>query len=208
MISSRYIEDALNAIRTIAAGLRVTLPYLFARSIVVQYPEVEPTLQPRFRGFHSYEIERCIACEACARICPVDCITVSRTAARKMDKERDIAVGGAITEYRIDHSTCLFCALCVEVCPTGCLKMGNIHDNSCYRRDDLTADYVKLAKAGRRTIEPIWLMKEKLPAWAARVRDQWKAVESDRYELMVHSDDPDFCRSLAQKATTPPEGEK
>ena len=208
MILRQYIQDALHAIRSIAAGLRVTLPYFFARSVVVQYPEVEPTLQPRFRGFHTYEIERCIACESCARICPADCITVGRTAPCKMDKERDIAVGGAITEYRIDHSTCLFCRLCVEVCPTRCLKMGNLHDNSCYRRDDLIADYVELAKAGRRTIEPIWLMRQKLPAWAARVREYWRNIDSDKHELMIHSDNPEFCHRLARKATSSSESGK
>jgi len=36
MIDSQYIQDTLHAIRTIASGLRVTLPYFFARSIVVQ----------------------------------------------------------------------------------------------------------------------------------------------------------------------------
>jgi len=208
MISSEYFQDALNAIRTIAAGLRVTLPYFFAHSIVLQYPEIEPAIQPRFRGFHAYEIERCIACESCARVCPADCITVARTAPRKLDKERDIAVGGAVTEFRIDHSTCLFCALCVEVCPTACLTMGALHDNSCFQRDDLVADYVQLAKAGRRTIEPIWLTKPKLPEWAAKVRDHWRNIGSARRELMVHADDPEFCRELAQKAPSTPEKEK
>lgn len=208
MIVSEYFHNALNAIRTIAAGLRVTLPYFFARSIVLQYPEVEPAIQTRFRGFHAYEIERCIACEACARICPADCITVARTGPRKLDKARDIAVGGAVTEYRIDHSTCLFCALCVEVCPTACLTMGNLHDNSCFRREELIVDYIALAKAGRRTIEPIWLTKPKLPVWAAKVRDHWRNLGSDRRELMARADDPEYCRSLAKMAAAAPEKEK
>lgn len=195
-----YFDNIYRAIRTIAAGLRVTLPYFFARTVVVQYPNVEPVLQPRYRGFHRYEIERCIACEACANICPADCITVGKTKPRKVDRARDIAVGGAITEYRINHSTCLFCGLCIEVCPTQCLKMGSIHDNSCYSRDDLITDYVKLAKGGRRTIEPIWLLKKTLPAWALKVRDYWQNLDGDKRELMERADDPDYCSQLAQKA--------
>lgn len=208
MTSRAYFQDAINAIRTIAAGLRVTLPYFFARSVVLQYPDVEPAIAPRFRGFHVYEIERCIACESCARSCPTDCITVARTAPRKMDRERDIATGGAITQFSIDHSTCLFCALCVEVCPTGCLSMGALHDNSCYRRQNVTVDYVGLAKAGRRTIEPIWLTKPKLPEWAVRVRDHWREAGSDRRELMAHAHDPEFCRNLARRVPSTPEKEK
>jgi len=47
-----YFKNIFQAIRTIADGLRVTLPYNFARTIVVQYPDVEPVLQERYRGFH------------------------------------------------------------------------------------------------------------------------------------------------------------
>ncbi|MCJ7830827.1 MAG: NADH-quinone oxidoreductase subunit I [Desulfobacterales bacterium] len=201
----RYFQNIYDAVRTIAAGLRITLPYFFARGVVVQYPEVAPVLQPRFRGFHRYEIERCIACEACAKICPVDCIALGKSGPRKIDKARDIAVGGAVSEYKIDHGICLFCGLCVEVCPTGCLKMGSIHDNSCYCRADLITDYIALAKAGRRTIEPIWLTKTPLPPWAARARDYWRDLDPDRRELMAGADDPGYCGRLAQKPTTPTE---
>jgi NADH-quinone oxidoreductase subunit I len=196
----RYFKNIYQAIRTIAAGLRVTLPYNYARTVVVQYPDVPPVLQERYRGFHAYQIERCIACEACAKACPADCITVGKTAVRKMDKTRDIAVGGAITEYKINHSTCLLCGLCTEVCPTDCLKMGPLHDNSCYARADLITDYVKLAKEGRRTINPLWLLKDKLPAWAQKVREHWATLDTDRRELMAGADDPEYCRKLGEPA--------
>jgi NADH-quinone oxidoreductase subunit I len=194
----QYFKNIFQAIRTIAAGLRVTLPYNFARTVVVQYPDVEPALQERYRGFHVYQIERCIACEACARACPAECITVGKTGARKLDKTRDIVVGGAMTEYKINHSTCLLCGLCTEVCPTECLKMGQLHDNSCFSRADLITDYVQLAKEGRRTINPLWLQKEKLPAWAVKVRDYWNTLDPDKRELMARSDDPEYCRKLAE----------
>jgi NADH-quinone oxidoreductase subunit I len=193
-----YFRNIYRAVRTVAAGLKVTLPYHFARTVVVQYPDVEPTLQPRYRGFHSYQIERCIGCEACAKICPVGAIRVGKSGPRKIDKARDLAVGGAITQYQIDYNTCMFCGLCTEVCPTECLKMGSIHDNSCYRRQELVTDFVRLAKQGRRTIEPIWLTKPNLPAWAARVRDLWRNRDADRREWMARADDPEYCAALAK----------
>lgn len=195
-----YFRNIYQAIRTVAAGLRVTLPYHFARTVVVQYPDVEPTLQPRYRGFHVYQIERCIGCEACAKACPAACIRVGKSGPRKIDKTRDIAVGGAITQYVIDYNTCLFCGLCTEVCPTQCLQMGSIHDDSCYRREELVADFVQLAKRGRRTIEPIWLTKPNLPAWAARVRDTWRDLDLDKREWMAKADDPQYCAELARQA--------
>jgi len=198
----QYFQNILAAIRTIAAGLRVTLPYCFARTVTVQYPDVEPVLQPSFRGYHVYQIERCIACELCAKNCPVNCISVQKSGPRKLDKTRDIAVGGAITEYTINHGTCLFCGLCVEGCPTECLKMGTIHDHSCYDRKDVVTDYVALAKSGRRTILPIWLGKAKLPAWAQKVRAYWQDMDVDKRELMAGATDPAYCSRL----TSPAEG--
>src|SRR4030042_6559592 len=103
-----YFRNIYQAIRTVAAGLRVTLPYHFARTVVVQYPDVEPTMQPRYRGFHGYQIERCIGCEACAKGCPAGCMRGAKSGPRKIDKSRDMAVGGAITEDRIDYKACLF----------------------------------------------------------------------------------------------------
>ncbi len=203
-----YFRNIYQAIRTVAAGLRVTLPYHFARTVVVQYPDVAPMLQPRYRGFHAYQIERCIACEACAKACPAGCIKVGKSGPRKIDKARDLVVGGAITQYQIDYSTCLFCGLCTEVCPTECLKMGSIHDDSCYRREELAVDFVQLAKQGRRTIEPIWLTKAKLPAWAARVRDYWRDLDRDRREWMARADDPQYCAELARQVAAPKEAKE
>jgi len=202
-----YFGNVYRAVRTVAAGLRVTLPYHFARTVVVQYPEVEPTVQGRYRGFHTYQIERCIACEACAKACPAGCIRVGKSGPRKIDKSRDLAVGGAISEYKIDYNTCLFCGLCTEVCPTGCLQMGSIHDNSCYRREDLVADFVQLAKGGRRTIEPIWLARATGSGWAARQRDYWRNLDADKRQWMAGADDPAYCAKLAQEtavAAAPP----
>lgn len=193
-----YFKNIYRAIRTIASGLRVTLPYCFARTVVVQYPDVAPVVKERTRGFHVYQIERCVACEACVKACPSASISVAKTGPRKLDKARNIAVGGAITEYTINHSTCLFCGLCTEICPTECLKMGPIHDHSCYAREDLMTDYVALAKAGRRTIEPIWLRTSNSPEWLRTLREHFRTLDLDKRELMAHADDADYCRRLSE----------
>lgn len=195
-----YLSTVYQAIKTICIGLRVTLPYTFGRTIVVQYPEVPPTVQPRFRGFHIYEIERCIACEICARACPVDCITVTKSGPRKYDKARRVATGGAVTTYRIDYNMCLFCGLCTEGCPTDCIHMGNIHDASCYDRGNLMVDFVELAKQGRQAIEPIWMKKPQRPAWIDAVDTHWSAkLDDQRRQWMGRADDADYCKSLAEE---------
>ena len=66
-----YFANIWNTLKSITIGMQITLKYCFARTVTVQYPDMPPTLQPRFRGFHWYEIEKCSACKACARACPV-----------------------------------------------------------------------------------------------------------------------------------------
>ena len=187
----RFFREIYLSIKTILLGMRVTVRYCFARTITAQYPDVEPTCQERFKGFHVYEIERCIACMACARACPVDCISVERTAPRKLDKATGLVTGGKIKRFAINYTTCLFCGLCIDPCPTKCIHMGPVYDYSGYDRALLTVQFTELAKQGRRTVVPLWHKKAKLPHWAAANRDYWEKFDADKRDLMLESVGPD-----------------
>ena len=168
-----YFYDLYMALRTVLTGMRITLRYCFARPITVQYPTVAPALQSRYRGIHFFEIEKCIACDLCAKACPVDCIYIEKTAPRKIDKATGIARGGAMTRFAIDYSKCMFCALCVDPCPTDCIHMGNVHDMSGYDRESMTVEFTDLAKQGLQTPQPFWMQQEQLPEWAASTKQYW-----------------------------------
>ncbi len=170
------LRNIYESLKTILIGMRVTLKYNFARTVTVQYPDAPPTLQPRFRGFHWYLIEKCTACKACVRACPVDCIYVENTGPRKMDKETGTARGGAMTRWAVDYSKCMFCALCVDACAMECLGMGDVHDNSVYNRQDTVVEFTELAKQGLRTPQPIWMRKATLPPWVAARKEAWEAL--------------------------------
>ncbi len=169
----RNCHDIYQTLKTILIGMRITLKYCFARTITVQYPDMAPTVQPRYRGFHWYEIEKCSACKACARACPVDCITVENSAPRKLDRESGFVRGGALVRYAIDYSKCMFCGLCCDPCPTNCLHMGNIHDLSGYSRREAVVEFAELAKRGLRTPMPVWMQNANLPAWAEQRKQEW-----------------------------------
>lgn len=168
-----YFSNIYQTVRTILIGLGVTLKYCFAKTVTVQYPDVAPVLQPRYRGYHYYEVEKCIACDQCARICPVECIHIEKTAPRRLDKNTGLAGGGLMVRYAIDYSKCLFCGLCVEVCPTDCIHMGDIHDMSAYDRASAVVEFTELAKQGLRTPQPLWLRRDRLPAWAQQRKQEW-----------------------------------
>jgi len=170
-----YVRNLYLTVKTILIGMRVTLRYCFARTVTVQYPDMAPVLQPRFRGFHYFEIEKCIACDLCAKACPVDCIYIEKTGPRKIDPETGVAKGGAMIRYAIDYAKCMFCALCCEPCPTECIHMGNLHDLSGYDRQSMIVEFTELAKQGLQTPQPLWMQKDRLPAWAEARKKEWIA---------------------------------
>ena len=168
-----YFRDIYDNVSSILIGMKITLKYFCQDTVTVQYPERRLNLAPRFRGIHEFEADKCIACDLCAKACPVDCIYIEKSAPRKMDKATGKAVGGELLRYAIDYSKCMFCALCTEPCPSDCIHMGNIHDMSGYDRQSMIVEFTELAKQGLRTPVPIWMQKDRLPEWARITKQEW-----------------------------------
>jgi NADPH-dependent glutamate synthase beta subunit-like oxidoreductase len=84
-----------------------------------------------------FDTPKCIECDACVDICPMDCITFTENAAEEnLRKEltapslhpqtQDLYVSEALPTARImvkDEDLCLHCGLCAERCPTGAWDM-------------------------------------------------------------------------------------
>ncbi len=199
----QYFRDIWDTMRTIAIGMGITLKYCFARTVTVQYPDVAPVLQPRYRGFHWFEAEKCIACDLCAKACPVDCIYIEKTGARKIDKTTGVAVGGALTRYAIDYAKCMFCALCVEPCPTDCIHMGDNHDLSAYTRKEMVVEFTDLAQEGKQTPEPLWMQKEVVPEWARARKETWRRRAEPVLDQMRAALQPSAAGKPAEKDAAP-----
>ena len=85
-----YFSNISDTVTSIVTGMKITLKYCFQKTVTVQYPEQRLSLAPRYRGIHEFEANKCIACDLCAKACPVDCIYIDKTAPRRIDKNTGI----------------------------------------------------------------------------------------------------------------------
>src|SRR5215207_1186280 len=99
-------------------GMGITLRHLFEKKITRQYPEYKRTLPERSRGLLTVDMDRCIACLQCMRVCRDHFLFIVLL-------KRDIAGSGKPKPYPvgfvIDVSRCMYCSLCVEVCSFNCI---------------------------------------------------------------------------------------
>ena len=161
-----WLANVFEAVYTVAYGMWVTVRTAFVTyrperktfTEHFEYPELPVPVSTRYRGFHRFDLTTCIACDACARACPIDCISIG--------KERiEGAKGFRITGYAIDYSKCLLCALCIDPCPVDCIFMGSTHDLSCYSRDGCVVDFSRLpldVAWGQATLNPTAVVDAKV----------------------------------------------
>lgn len=98
----------------------------------IQYPhEILPVpVNGRYR-LHN-EIDDCIVCDKCAKICPVNCITIEPIRAVEEIGKTSDGTSKRIyaATFDINMAQCCFCGLCTTVCPTECLTMTKVYDFS------------------------------------------------------------------------------
>ncbi len=121
--------------RDLFAGLRLTLSYMFSKTVTMQYPDREKWQPyPRFRGHHFLRTDeagnnKCVACELCARICPSDCITVIPYEDEQGERHPRV--------FDIDLGRCLYCGLCEDACPVEAIALGSVYEFSAYTPEQL-----------------------------------------------------------------------
>jgi formate hydrogenlyase subunit 6/NADH:ubiquinone oxidoreductase subunit I len=141
-----------SSISSLFHGLRLTLKHFFkarktqpVRAITdpayftersgiatIQYPyEMQPVPDNGRYRLHN-EIDDCIVCDKCAKICPVNCIEIDPIKATEEIGKTSDGTSKRIyaATFDIDMGKCCFCGLCTTVCPTECLTMTKVYDFS------------------------------------------------------------------------------
>ncbi len=134
-----YAKESVQAAKYIGQGLSVTFDHMRRRPVTVQYPYQKLIPSERFRGRIHFEFDKCISCEVCVRVCPINLPVVDWEMNKEIKKKE-------LKSYSIDFGVCIFCANCVEYCPTNCLSVTEEYELSTFDRHELNFDNVAMGR--------------------------------------------------------------
>jgi len=156
-------NKVINGFTTAWKGLGLTLGHLFASSArrkvisasdnnyfkqlegtnTIQYPHQSLPVPEVGRYQLDVEIDDCIVCDLCAKICPVDCITIDAIKATEVIGQTSDGSKKMLyaAKFDIDMAKCMYCGLCTIVCPTECIVMTNQYDRTVFELKDLNYEF-------------------------------------------------------------------
>lgn len=143
MFLKSYIQNILNAIKSLATGMKMTGYYFTHHKEIItqQYPDNRDTLvlPDRFKGEvvmpHDTNNEHaCTGCTACELACPNGTIKIITRQDLTPDGKKKKAIDTFI--YRLE--LCTLCNLCIEACPTNAIQMAPTFEHSVFDRNQLT----------------------------------------------------------------------
>jgi NADH-quinone oxidoreductase subunit I len=148
---------------SILKGLSITLRHLFSshkkRELLpasdsnyfkqlqgtntIQYPHQQLPVPEVGRYQLDVEMDDCIVCDLCAKVCPVNCIDIEAIKATEAIGQTSDGTTKRLyaAKFDIDMAKCMYCGLCTIVCPTECIVMTNQYDRSVVALSDLTYQF-------------------------------------------------------------------
>ncbi len=184
----RYLKEIVDVIQSTRKGMALTWKHAFdARKkrsqhniqdtdyfsqttgiTTLEYPHVEIPVPDNGRYQLHNEMDDCIVCDKCVKVCPVDCIEIEPIKATGLvgltSDGSPIRLYAA--KFDIDMSKCCFCGLCTTVCPTECLTMTSEYDFSVFEVKEHNFSFANLtaeeAEEKKRLYEQFVAEKEEL----------------------------------------------
>ena len=126
--------------------LSITFRHLFIKPITVQYPEERLTLPSHSIGMHKLDLNKCIGCGTCARVCPNKTIEMVTAGVIETKLKSGKVVKKPKKHPNVYLGRCMFCGLCEENCPTKAIKLTRNYEIAGYTREELLKTYEDLAK--------------------------------------------------------------
>lgn len=221
-----YFGNFLTGLRSLADGLKITFVHILRsgkrRRIIpitddryfshtggistIQYPHETIPVPDNGRYRLHNEIDDCIVCDKCAKICPVDCIEIEPIRATGEIGKTSDGTSKRIyaAKFDIDMAKCCFCGLCTTVCPTECLTMTKVFDFSVTDIQEHTFAFAEMTNEEITEKKNIFeaYQKSKTPSTPASVPGEIKppAVESPK----PVAPKPVFRPKIKPPGSTPP----
>jgi len=92
------------------------LQNMFSKPMTVRFPHEAISIPNGYRGEHAYDIDKCISCGLCAKICPNRAIEMVELSKEYKDKYPK-------TYPKIDLGKCCFCRLCEDICAKDAIRL-------------------------------------------------------------------------------------
>ncbi|MEH0155639.1 4Fe-4S dicluster domain-containing protein [Limibacter armeniacum] len=102
--------------------------------VTMEYPREKFPVPDVGRYKLHNEIDDCIVCDKCVKVCPVNCIDIEPVKSAEVIGTTSDGTPKRIyaAKFDIDMAKCCFCGLCTTVCPTECLTMTKDYEFSEY----------------------------------------------------------------------------
>lgn len=142
----KKLSEFFKDIGTIFRSIWMVAMQAFSKRETKMYPDDPCITTVRHRGRivltrDALGKERCVACNLCAVVCPVGCISLK--------KREFIEDGRWYPEFfRINFSRCIFCGMCEEACPTAAIQLTEDFEMSDFKRQDLVYEKSDLLISG------------------------------------------------------------
>ena len=140
MSVSQLFEEAYTGLKSLVVGLGITGKAFCQPQVTVIYPKQEVDNLSTFRGHVELigkdddpSVPRCVACGACVKACPSNCLTIQCPVPAKEGEEGKPVVMGPAPQKGsktpavviVDFSLCSLCGQCARTCPVDSLQFSD-----------------------------------------------------------------------------------